>query len=1557
MTYAQLNAQSDNLAEHLARLGVGPEVSVPIILEKSKLSIIAILAVVKAGGAIVPMDPSQPLSRLHMMAHDVKAAIAVTSVRNQGKMPPNVEEVVLNDRLLAQLATNRTGRPMVSSTAVKPDNALYVMFTSGSTGKPKGVVVSHTSFCSSFNGFKASIRLMSPDRRVLQYASFGFDASIVETLGALTVGACICIPSDGDRLDNIAKCIVDLKANWTFLTPSVARLLRPEDVPQLECLCLGGEAFPKELADTWADHVAVVNAYGPTECAIMALVSEPICKHPKNVSLGKPRNCAVWIVNEDGNRIQPFNTVGEIVIEGPGIARGYLGDETKTAAVFGEDADFLKAVACDSSRFYRTGDLGRMNVDGTVDYCGRKDNQVKINGQRIEMGEVEHHVKTTLSVLNNDDENSALDVVVELLQPANSDRTVLAAFVAPGKGASPDCPSTQRILLDRQHPMSIRVLEMTTGLQELLSKKLPVYMMPKVVLPCGAIPQTPSGKTDRKRLRQAGNALSMDQLRKMQEPTSEPAYLNAVDGRRQPLGSLDTLLSSQMEDGCDGTATPSTSTEGSTTKIPSETSEESARMTPSSDLTSSEELLRGIWAEILELREESILPGDDFLKLGGDSIGFIRIVAACRRADVHVTVATIANFPVLTDMARACQSLSGGNDGSWGDSRTPFSLLEEESLEALRKEAASQCGVQSDITEDLYPCTHMQEELMVANIMHPGVSMGRFIHRLPEDIDVVKFKGVWEDVWEASPVLRTRFVSTLAGSLQVVIKETVRWSMSDNLEAYIEADDANHMLPGSPLTRVALVVDNDETVYFVWTMHHMLYDGWSVPLLCRRVNALYSGALSEPAADFREFVSYAKNQDQERNAAYWQTKLEGVTPSTFPAPANPEMYSLAQSTIRDHLELPSRKEPCLMSGLTMSTVIQAAWAMMIGQYSKTDDVLFGATISGRNAPVDCIESIEGPTLATVPVRLHLSPDARAVDFLRHVQDHFTGMMPYEQTGLKSVRAINEDTKRGCDFQNLLLIQAEPTWEDGDGPLGQPLHRGEDATVPVLCQVWLQPSGIDFDIVFDENRTSRKVVEEAVNMVKVAIKQLLKLSESSSTTLAAIKLEEEVPERMNKDSSKSPRPLEAVQATIHGLISDVPRHRWREEAVCSSEDSLSYRDLERLSSNLGLRLLTLGIGRGNIIPLCFEKSVWTVVAMLAVLKTGAAFVLLDPSQPSQRLRELMVQMEAQFMLLSPAHTETMDFGMPVRRVVVDAVFLKGLPTAIAGQLPCVSPDDLAYMIFTSGSTGRPKGVKITHSAFASSSAAYVEALQLGPKRRVLQFSSYSFDASLNEILVVLIRGATVCVPSEKERIEDLAGFMRRAEVDWAILTPSVARLLSPSDVPLLETLDLGGEAPDGVLLSKWHQSGVGVFNVYGPAEGSGTVLCQRYNEGIDPRTIGFPMGCEVWIVDANDHDRLLAHGETGEMLLEGPVLASGYFKDEQKTALSFISNPKWAALTNASSGVRRMYKTGDLGFRKSNGAVVYVGRKDLQVKINGRPDSILPRPRSCVIDQRLDRSTN
>lgn len=1518
LTYAELGALSDGLANRLVELGIGRESFVPVVFEKSKLGIIAMLAVVKAGGAIVPMDPAAPLARLQAMAKDTSAPLAICSAANRGKLASVTKELVLDMGLLGRLSAAQIHRSISQAPAVSPEDALYVIFTSGSTGRPKGVVVTHGAFSSAAAAFKDPILVSSPNRRVLHYASPSFDVSILETFVPLTVGGCICIPSDSARLDDLAQCINDLEVNWAVLTPQVAGLLHPDQVPGLEVLCLGGEALPRDLADTWAEHVTLINGYGPSEAAIMCVTSEPIQSHQATISIGRPRGCAVWIVNESGRGLQSFNAVGEIVLEGAMVARGYLGDDEKTAASFSGGESFLGSIA-PLSRFYRTGDLGRLNVDGTIDFFGRKDGQVKINGQRVELGEIEHHMKRALHFRGS---SSMLDVVVEPVQPSGGGQVMLAAFIGPKEG-----PSSEPVLLGAQSPVGINICKKAMDLQDSLSQQLPKHMIPKVVFPCARIPRSPSGKADRKRLREAGSGLSPEELCAFQRLSHKSPNLGK--GGRPFCRFESQDLTFMDDDSPDGSATSSTDT------VPAQGSCSSGFSTPSTELSPSELLLRGIWAHILHLPEESILPGDDFFKLGGDSIGLIKVVAACRKKDTHVTVAAIADQTILNDMARACRLMDGGIEAH-PTAGMDISRLMPEGYASSRKEAATQCGLRPDCIEDMYPCTHMQEELAVADMMHPGVSIGRFIHRLSVGIDLARFRAAWERIWEGSPVLRTRFVNTaLAGSLQAVVRQEIPWTRAQGLQAYLEADGASLMPPGSCLARFAVIDDGDDTIYFVWTMHHMLYDGWSIPLICQRFNAVYHGIDVEPVADFRMFVAYSKSLDRERTVAYWTKVLDHVAPSTFPAPASGQATRLAQSRYKASLELPTTAKLLQTSGLTLSTVVQAAWALMIGSCCKTDDVLFGVTVSGRNAALVDIEKLDGPTLATVPVRLRPRSGIPAIDFLRSVQGHMKALIPHEQTGLKNIGSINSHTKRGCEFQNVLIVQAGAAWDRNEEPLSEPLHAGEDATLPLLCQVWLLPGTAKFDVVFDASILRAEAVEDAISAVQVAIMQLLDLTNSSTKMLDEIKLCEE--------ATANPPPLEAqavdavnpVDETIHGIISVMATNQGHVEALCSSQDSLSYHALLGHSTRLAMHLMSLGVCRGETVPLCFEKSIWTVVAMLAVLKSGAAFVLLDPTQPKQRLQKIVAQVDAQFAILSPGQEEVVDFDFPMRCVVLSSDFMAALPLETAAhQLPRVSPGDLAYMIFTSGSTGEPKGVMINHLALTSSAAAYGEALQLGSARRVLQFSSYCFDASINETLVVLMRGSTVCVASEKERIEELAGFIRRTNVDWAILTPSVARILSPTDVPCLETLDLGGEAPDQALLSKWHRAGVLVFNVYGPAEAAGTAFCQHYREGLDPRAIGSPMGCRAWIVNADNHDELTDDGYVGELLLEGPILARGYLKDHRKTTRSFILDPKWALRPNSSSGPRRMYKTGDLCFR-NKGVMVFVGRKDLQVKVHGQ----------------------
>ncbi|KAI8226930.1 Nonribosomal peptide synthetase 1 [Colletotrichum sp. SAR 10_86] len=1422
LSYGQLQRYAERLGDSLIDLGVTRGTFVPIIFEKCAYSIVAILGVLRAGGAVVALDPSLPSARLQMIIEDVKASVVISSAKSQHQIPPRIsrnKRMVIDKLFIERLPLAAPAR--TSSVSRDVDDALYVVFTSGSTGKPKGVVITHAAFASSAKGFSKAIYLDSPNSRVLQYSSFSFDISMLEIFTSLMAGACLCIPSEEQRMNDLTACISSMNVNWAMLTPSVASLISPGDVPSLDVLCLVGEALPQAVADAWADHVKTINAYGPAECSALTIVSEPRVRGVKSISIGRPANCAVWIVNENG-QLAPFNAVGEIVIEGPPVARGYLGDDVKTKEVFLDDPEFLRGVVRHPGRCYRTGDLGRMNPDGSIDFLGRKDSQVKINGQRVELGEIEHQLKELFCGAQSSfamPNAPAWDVAVELLRPSGTQTTVLSAFVACSKSMIQNHESLS-LLVHEAEPAWMEVKSLSAQALIELAERLPTYMVPKTVVPCHKLPLSPSGKIDRKTLRNLGNNMTLQQLMSSPSQGNPPTPRVAVI---EP-GPLEINVIEDEEDSSEGQITLlSESILASESSMPLSSTSDKA-------LNPVEVVLRKAWGKVLSLPEDSITAEDDFFRLGGDSIGAIKVVAACRQLALQINVASIFKNSVLRQMALVCKRTATDKSNAASNQYNPYQLVDQSNLAELREEVSFQCEVQPDDVEDMYPCTHMQE-----------------------------------------------------------------------------------------------VTDANGNVTFVWTIHHMLYDGWSLAMLCNRLNETYHGRAVKPATDYRKFISYTQQLESRQSSDYWKRELSECPKSTFPAAPRPGHQSFARAVVRDSLII----DVDTASGVTMSTVVRAAWALMISHFSKSDDVLFGATVSGRNAPLEDIDNIEGPTIATVPVKVSISKNSTVLEFLRQVQDQATAMIPFEQAGIQLIKSLNEDTKRGCGFQNLLVVQAGGGWdENGPGPLGKPIYREEFTTFPVTCEVWLQPGKVEFATHVDEDATTRVFVAEAVETVKIIMTQL---SWATSSTKADCELSRLTYDMLPAETDGRTRrddvlPVK-ISATINDLISEQSTAHPGKEAVTSTLDTLSYDSLETMSSALAMHLKSVGVATTDFVPLCFEKSVWTVVAMLAVLKAGAAFVPLDPDQPISRLRAIMSEIKAKVAIVSAFHSKATDLGISTTVVADRSSLGVLLQSNTTGFARLSNPENPAYVIFTSGSTGTPKGVVILHSAFASGATAHGKALGISSDHRVLQFSSYTFDASLFEILTTLIHGGTVCVPTENQRVEGILDFVKETNVSLSLLTPSVARLVAPSSVPSLRTLILGGEAPDEPLIARWLDSGAQVFNAYGPSECSVIATVQACAIGAEARTIGYPVGCSCWIVDADDVNTLLADGEVGELLIEGPTLANGYLNDLQ-TSASFIDSPIWGK-------GNRLYKTGDLVQRNKDGFFIYHGRKDFQIKINGQ----------------------
>ena len=1316
--------------------------------------------------------------------------------------------------------------------------------------------MNHSAFCTSSKAHAAAF-CITQESRVMQFASYTYDVSMGEIFTTLMHGGCVCVPSEEDRLNNLARTINNMNVNWLFLTPTVAGILRPPSVPRLKVLVLSGEHATTDNVKTWANQVTLINSYGPAECAIWSSCTAGLEVGADPANLGRHVGSITWVAEvNNSNKLSPIGCVGELLIEGPILARGYLNDQEKTAAAFIEDPPWAEHFGPGRRRrFYKTGDLVRYNPDGTLNFIGRKDTQVKLHGQRLELGEVEHHLKSLAP--------SDWQVTVEMIQPASRDGDpILAGFICAGD--RPYNTADTDLALATIGTIHKKLLE----LEAALAAQLPSYMVPAAYIPLQHLPLTSSGKTDRQKLRQLGSRLTAEQL---------VACSVAERTKRAPSTEMELKL-------------------------------------------------QRLWTEVLHLESSSIGADDSFFRLGGDSIRAMRLVAAAREEGIVLTVAGIFETPTISGMSKSSRLVD--------DERlidiAPFSLLADHAtVESIRAQAASMCGVETHTIEDIYPCIPLQEGLMALSTKQAGAYVAQSTFRLPVDLDTSRFQEAWELTVKDLPILRTRIVETKEhGLLQVVLDAATVWSMADDLETYLKEDSQTQMGLGQCLSRHAIVRRAEDGLLFVWAAHHAVYDGWTMRLVLERVELYYQGASLVPLVPYNQFIRHVGALDHDASAHFWRSQLTGASYTQFPMLPSPQHQASADARLVHSAKLVWKPE----SSITSSTVVRAAWAVVVAEYSGSTDVVFGVTLSGRNASVPGVDKMIGPTISTVPVRVCVDSSESVAKYLESVQTQAIDMIEFEQTGLQEIRRLGSGMRDTCDFQNILVIQAALEMDGEMAIFNSPISGGPGpgfSVHPLTVECVLNDQGVEIVAHFDSHIIDHEQMERILFNFEHVLKQLL--SESNEVRVG------NVGTISPKDHSNilgwNHKCPEAINACVHELVAQQVLARPDASAICGWDASFSYRELDELSTRLAHYLVGLGVGPETFVPLCFEKSAWTIVAMLAVLKAGGAFVPLDPSHPVERRKAIIDDVKARVMLVSPR--QQASYADAIETVVkVSAADVEQLPFTTIHVQSVVSSHCLAYVLFTSGSTGRPKGVMVEQGSFSTSLIKHGKTLNLKSSSRVLQFASYIFDANLAEIFTTLIYGGCVCIPSDNDRLENITLAMRKMNVNWAMFTPSFIRLIKPEAVPGLRTLVLVGEAMRKENIEIWAGR-LQLLNGYGPTEACIISLAREVTlEDCCAEKLGQGVGSVSWVVDATSHERLVPIGCVGELLIEGPILARGYLNDQKKTVAAFIENPVWAEHFEPGRR-RRFYKTGDLVRYNSDGTLNFIGRKDTQVKLHGQ----------------------
>ncbi|KAF5708858.1 peramine synthetase [Fusarium globosum] len=413
--------------------------------------------------------------------------------------------------------------------------------------------------------------------------------------------------------------------------------------------------------------------------------------------------------------------------------------------------------------------------------------------------------------------------------------------------------------------------------------------------------------------------------------------------------------------------------------------------------------------------------------------------------------------------------------------------------------------------------------------------------------------------------------------------------------------------------------------------------------------------------------------------------------------------------------------------------------------------------------------------------------------------------------------------------------------------------------------------------------------------------------------------------------------EEISRCVHDIVQERTQLQPSAPAICAWDGDLTYAELDRLADGLASHLIGLGVSHGAIIALCFEKSMWTTVSILAVLKTGAAFVVLDPSIPEQRLKTIFSQTKAQLVVTSMAN-ETLSKRFAPQVVALGPHMIRELNEK-EHRKPDVlpTPSSTMYLVFTSGSTGTPKGTILTHKNLASALHHQQSSLKITSNTRMYDFCSYSFDVFVCNTFATLSVGGCLCVPNELDRQNRLAASIASLKANTIDLTPSVSRILSPEQVPGLKQIIFGGEALRAEDVIPWWEK-VRIVSLYGPCECTpNSTINSSPASPVEATSMGKGIGLNTWIAQADDHDSLVSLGSVGELLLEGPLLGLGYLNDAEKTAMAFIENPKWLSQGSSKYPGRsgRLYKTGDLVKYTADGSLLFISRKDEQVKIRGQ----------------------
>ncbi|WP_338460410.1 non-ribosomal peptide synthase/polyketide synthase [Azotobacter vinelandii DJ] len=903
--------------------------------------------------------------------------------------------------------------------------------------------------------------------------------------------------------------------------------------------------------------------------------------------------------------------------------------------------------------------------------------------------------------------------------------------------------------------------------------------------------------------------------------------------------------------------------------------------------------------------------------------------------------------------ARELEALVGHcadeNNRGMTPSDVPLAGLSQEQLDALPVPAGE--------IEDIYPLSPMQQGMLFHSLLEGEA--GHYINQMRVDVeglDVARFRAAWQAVVDRHEVLRASFVEVDGRPLQVIRRQVsmpcveLDWrsqpQLQDSLDTWAQTDRQRGFdLEREPLLRLAVIRTGENRHHLIYTNHHILLDGWSGSQLQGEVLQAYTGKpIGHPGLRYRDYIAWLGRQDRAASEAFWREQLGALEEPTRLAQAIKIDEAEKRAGHGDHQQVFDPQQTRCLSEfaraqrVTVNTLVQAAWLLLLQRYSGQATVCFGATVAGRPAELQGVEGQLGLFINTLPVIASPRAEQRVGEWLGQVQAQNLGLREHEHTPLYEIQRWAGLGGEAL-FDSLLVFENYPIAEAlqqgaPEGLVFERLAVREQTNYPLTLAIGLGET-LTVRYGYDRGHFDAAGIERIAGHFARLLQGLTSDARAAIGELPLLAPEEyrQIVHDWNRTEASYPS-----ERSVHQLIEDQVARTPEAVALVFGEQEMSYGELNRRANRLAHRLIELGVGPDVLVGIAVERGVEMVVGLLAILKAGGAYVPLDPEYPRERLAYMIGDSGVGLLLTHASLLEHLPREHHDKALLLDRLSLEGYPPE--NPVNRTMPQNLAYVIYTSGSTGQPKGAAVRIGSFVNLLHWYRAACELTADDRVLLLSSYSFDLTQKNLYGVLCAGGQLHIAPAGYDPDSHRRQIGKHRLSVLNCAPSAFYPLLQGDRAELASLKhvlLGGEAIQPGELAEWLESpqaaNVSIHNTYGPTECTDVVIARATPgsavPGLSALPIGRPLpGVSAYVLDGSAGP--VALGQAGELHIGGDCVGEGYWHRPSLTAERFVPDP----FDDSAQGGGRLYRTGDLARYRADGVIEYLGRIDHQVKIRG-----------------------